>query len=227
MKKLIFSLFAFLLLCASPLSTFAQSDVSASGRYFSVGPIFTAGMSTYAGDVAETYKIKPRFGFSVGIFSELDFSQTAGMNLGLGYESRARYWYREANESIENYTAELGYLSITPLFNFRHFLLGFGFRLPMSGTLIVDRANTKSNQELPYTNASTGEIEMTTAIDFKIGGNIELLETTGGILNFIVLAGYDLAPPFKEVGAPLFNPAGPDASLQIGLNYLFNAAALP
>jgi hypothetical protein len=221
MKKFTFCIFALLVLC-SPLCSFAQSDEDPSGRYFSVGPVFSLGMTTFAGDVAEGFKIKPRVGFTFGALTELDISQSIAFNLGLWYESRGRYWYDEDNEELANYSAELGYLTLAPMFNFRHFLLGLGIRLPMSGTLITKgNAVTNRNDDLPF-----GPYEMKTAIDIKIGGNIELLETRGGTFNFIVLGGYDLTPPFKTINAPAFNPGEPDASLFLGLNYLFNAAPL-
>ena len=220
MKKFTFSILA--LLIASGLSTPAiaqSSDASVDGRYFSIGPIFTAGASTMAGDVAEGWKIKPRFAFQFGAFSEVDISEAIAFNLGLTYESRARYVYSEADEDAFNSTSELGYLTISPLFNFRNFLLGFGIRLPMSGTAVTEVSGVKSNTDI-----DTDDLK--TAIDIKIGGNIPILETRGGTLNFIVLGGYDLVPPFKEVKEPNFNPGQPDGSLHIGLNYLFNAAEL-
>jgi hypothetical protein len=148
MKKFTLAILAVLCLCGTSQQASAQATPG-SDRYFSVGPVLTFGMSTFAGEVAETYKIKPKFGFNFGALTQLDISDAVAFNLGLTYESRARYWYKEANEDIENYTAELGYLTVSPLFNFRHVLVGFGIRLPMSGTLIVDRANKKTNEELP------------------------------------------------------------------------------
>jgi hypothetical protein len=217
MKKFTLAILAIVCFCCISSQTFAQAT-PASDRHFSVGPMFTLGMSTFTGDVAEGYKIRPRFGFMVGALSQVDISEAIAFDLGLAYESRARYYYSEADEDLFNSTAELGYLTVLPMFNFRHFLLGFGIRLPMSGTYVTKTGSGKTNTEIP-----SGDLK--TAIDLKIGGNIELFETRGGVFNFIVLAGYDLAPPFKanSVG---FDPGQPDASLQLGLNYLFNAVTL-
>jgi hypothetical protein len=218
MKKFTFSILSLLLLGGSVQNAFAQAAPGTGGRYFSLGPVFMGGASTFAGDVEEGYKIKPRFSLQFGMLSEVDISEAIAFNLGLTYETRARYMYLEEDEDLMNTTTELAYFTISPLFNFRKFLLGFGLRLPMSGNAIVETPVGSSNNDI-----DTDDMKM--AIELKIGGNIEILETRGGALNFIVLAGYDLVPPFKSVSTG-FDPGQPDASLHIGLNYLFNAAEL-
>lgn len=232
MKKLALSVLAVLSLFLISRPALAQDALppgESAGRFFSVGPIFTGGASTFAGDVADSYKIKLKTSFTFGALTEIDISPAIAFNLGLQYETRGRYWYKESNEDAFNYTGELSYLTISPLFNFRHVLLGFGIRLPMAGTLITDEFGTKTNRELPYSSLTTGKIEMSTPIEFKLGGNIEALETRGGTLNIIILGGFDLSPAFKTVSGtgpdakPLFNPGQPEGSLHLGLNYLFNA----
>jgi hypothetical protein len=219
MKKVFLAVLALAALVSTPQRSAAQSEPVTSNRKFSIGPILTFGASTMTGDVATGYKIKPRLAWQFGALGEVDISDAISFDLGLTYESRARYYYSEANEDAFNSTAELGYFTISPLFNFSHFLLGFGIRLPMSGTAIVKSGSTEVNKDIDTD-------DMKTAIDVKIGGNIPLLNTRGGTLNFIVLAGYDLVAPFKSVPEPNFNPGQPDASLHLGINYLFNAAEL-
>jgi hypothetical protein len=229
MKKLALSVLTIFSLAVLARTAVAQETIppgGSAGRFFSVGPVFTVGMTTFTGEVAEGYKIKPRIGYTFGAFSEVDISEAIGFNLGIVYEARSRYWYDEADEDRANYTIEMNYLTLNPLFNFRHFLLGFGIRLPMSGSLITEgTAIQKANYDLPKSFGSV-EYAMNTAIEVKIGGNIEILETRGGALNFLVLAGYDLTEPFKKIPEPAFNPGQPDASLHIGLNYMFNAVEL-
>src|SRR5688572_7225199 len=106
MKKITVAVLAILSLLALTQSALAQAiePGASAGRFFSVGPVFTAGMSTFTGEVAEGSKIKPRFGFTFGAFSEVDISEAIGFNLGIVYESRSRYWYDEANEDRANYT---------------------------------------------------------------------------------------------------------------------------
>ncbi len=217
MKKLLLAVLVSCTLCG--LSQNATAQATAEDRHFSLGPMFSAGLATFAGDVEEGWKIKPRFAWSFGALTQLDLTSSIAFNLGLGYESRARYRYNEANEDAFNVTNEMASLEIMPLFNFSNFLIGFAFRLPMSGTQI-----TRSQSVSVNTDATD---DMKTAIEVKIGGNIPILRSETGTLSFLILGGYDLSKPFKSVTtANQFDPGQPDASLRLGLDYLFNISKL-
>src|SRR5688572_23483036 len=107
MKKLTLAVLALFTLCGLAQNTSAQTVPAgeSAGRFFSVGPIFTGGASVMAGDVADTYKIKARMGFTFGALAEIDISEAIAFNLGLQYESRGRYWYQESDEKNFNYDA--------------------------------------------------------------------------------------------------------------------------
>jgi hypothetical protein len=218
MKKLILAVLASFSLCGLSQQATAQT---AEDRHFSVGPMFTAGLATFAGDVEEGFKIKPRFAWSFGALSQLDISSKIAFNLGLAYESRARYYYLENNEDAGNVTTEMASLEIMPLFNFSNFLLGFAFRLPMSGTAI----SKGTTAGVSYSRNTDVTDDMKMAVEVKIGGNIPILRSEAGTLSFLVLGGYDISQPFKSVNTG-FDPGQPDASLRIGLDYLFNVAHL-
>lgn len=228
MKKITLAVLAALLLCGLSQQAVAQDNTPpaiSTGRYLSVGPWFSAGASVMAGDVADGYKIKAKTSFTFGALGQIDISYAVGFNLGLTYESRGRFWYRESNEPAENYSLDLSYLTISPLFNFRSFMIGFGIRLPMAGTLVAKgTAISEKNYDLPVS-FGTFEYDMQTVIEGKIGANVELLETRGGTLGLSVLAGYDLTRPFKKVPVGV-DPGQPDAALHIGLNYLFHATEM-
>lgn len=217
MKKLLFSLAALLMLAGTSSSVNAQ-DLFA--RRFSVGPVFTGGLHTLAGEVPEGYKIKPRFGFSVGAFSEVDVSNLVSIDLGLTYLNRPRFFHVENDEDI-NTTWDVSYLAITPMASFKGFLLGFGINLPMSGTAITKTPFGDSNTDIESS-------DMKTVIDFKIGGNIPIIKTEGGDLSFLVLGSYDLTKPFatSELDGDGDGFSGPDASVHLGLTYQFNVSTM-
>lgn len=177
-----------------------------------------------------------------------------GFMLDLGYSQNA---YSMTYVDIDNSTIyeKYGYLAIQPSISLAGFFLGFGIDVPLSASAkdadgnkvsIVREEMVINNVHLPGAALSkdadfTGYLA--TKVDFRLGGNIHLLNDENGLLTLNIAASYNLTGLYKKASNYLFayeknqlialpgqevvytyknSLNSTPASLSIGVSYLFN-----
>jgi len=180
-----------------------------------VGPLFTAGAAVNAGDVATGTKTSPAFAYTPGALFDFTYTSQWGFDLGLVYDARQINFHDAANSSVGvNY--DFGYLALRPELRFGGFLIGVGLGLPVS-------AGATASNGAVAPKVTTGD--MSALFEGRIGGTVELLRSNARTLNFTVEGSYAFS---KNLDSSWFHAAdatknnGPLATVQVGLNYLFD-----
>ncbi len=196
--------------------------VPAPWKDITLGPIFSAGAAVDAGNVAMGAKTSSAFAFSAGADGEVPITQTFAFNLGLVYDQRGINFHQQNNDNNEvDYT--LGYFNIRPEFRFSGLMIGIGLGIPVSASF---KASGYVN---PAPNIGTSALS--TLFELRLGGEIPILTTDLGTLDFTLEASYAFSKIVSNGPLPYFDAAqsyqstdnnGPLASGEIGVKYLFD-----
>lgn len=190
------------------------STLCAQKNYpISVGPFLTLKAGVNAASIPEGQKTGialsglPDFG-ATGYFP-LGSKSNIGILAELGYSTYA-YGQRSVFGDIESdlYKVQMSYLTLSPSFYLSGVYLGFDFGVPLSTSVVVDGNSISGSTD-----------NMSTLVEFHLGGMIPVMSDKNGRLNVIIRAGYMLTGTADNSSSE-FNPKV--ASAGIGVNYLFN-----
>ena len=211
-------LFAVLFLCSFAIRSNAQSEfVQGQDGLMDLkaGPLFTAGTSVNAGDVATGSKTSPGFAYTPGALIDFTYTRNVGFDLGVVYDARTINFHDQTNTNLGvDYT--FGYISLRPELRFDGFLIGVGLGLPVS-------VNTSASGGAANPTIHTGDVKA--LFEGRIGGNIELLQTQAGTLNLLVEASYAFSKNLESSwfhGGDATRNNGPLVTTEAGLCYLFD-----
>jgi hypothetical protein len=210
MKTTIFSLLG---LFAIVFSVSAQAPKPPIG----VGPLLTLGAAVNAGNVLTGYKTAPQFSYALGATSDIPLTPSIAFDFGIVYDARSINFHDQSNENVKiDYT--FSYLGFRPAFRFSSFVVGVELGIPFTAS--SERAGQIGG---PALNASS----MNTLIELQLGATIPLVELDRGKLNFLINGTYGFTRINSDayqtsVGLVKDRNNGPLASLEIGVNYLFN-----
>jgi len=224
---------------ADSATAFAVAATAPTKYVLRVGPTLGIVSGGIALDNAEGRKVNHDFWFlqNYGIMVFAPFSKTSkiGGRLDLGISTvgtRTRpYEFFDSKTGWKGYTIErYTYFTIAPQISLYGVMVGAGFNFPMKGEMWHP------------TNTSTKFIvdksTMTTAIDLRIGGAINLWDSDIGILTIDLLAKYWLTGlyndgtytngyPVNNLGVPLVSNTSSSVinlapvSVHLGLSYQF------
>lgn len=192
--------------------------------YFAVGPYFTAGAAIFAGEVMETEKTGMQFAYTAGALGAYELSETFGITVGLGYQSRPIYFRDEQNADNWERKAEITYISIQPGVKFGAFMVGVDFNMPGSITI------TDKGEVPPPIDASMSGVtddDLATVIDIRLGALIPLTKSKSSELNFFIQGAFGLTSAIENQKFTKGDNVGDDrtfpvGTLQGGLCYTFN-----
>jgi len=196
--------------------TSAQSRLVQAGvTDLKAGPLFTGGGTVNAGDVAGGTKTSPCGAFSGGALFDFSYTSNVGFDLGVVYDARYINFHNAINTAA-GVTYSFGYLALRPELRFSGFLIGVGLGLPV-GTNAVGSGGAVS--------PSIATRDMNALFEGRLGGTVELMQSDLGTLNFTAEASYAFSRPIINSwfnGADNTKNNGPLATLEVGINYLFD-----
>lgn len=200
----------------------AQDATTPFKPYFAIGPFFTGGAAVFAGEVQEGEKTGMQFAYTVGALGAYELSETFGITLGLGYQSRPIYFRNEQNADFGDSTFNLTYISIQPGIKFGAFMVGVDINMPNAATVKYTRADPSAVS----TETDIPDSELGTVIDIRLGALIPITHSKTSELNFFVQGAFGLTDALKGYKFVIGDNAGDDrtypvGTLQGGLCYTF------
>lgn len=180
-----------------------------------LGPLASGGAAVNAGDVASGSKTAPLFSYTAGGKLNIPFSPTTALDLSLAYDQRSINFHDQATSDL-GVDYSFGYIAFRSTVKYEGFTVGLGVGYPVyAGTTSHGGANAP---DIAMSNVNT-------LFEGRLGGEVKVWETDLGILNLSVEGTYAfnriLTPSFFH-GVSDTQNNGPLASLEFGVNYLFN-----
>jgi len=229
MKSVKLSLFALLMFFSCSLLSrpvLAQVDLDTLPfKHIEIGPMFTAGLSIFQGDVPDGSKTDVHFAFTGGALFAYSFHPNWGIGFGLGYESRGMTFHPQ-NVDNPKQDITLNYLSVQPSLKFKQFLLGVNLGIPLSSSQTIAGATAGFADPVHFPDSYSSSF-MNMMIDIRAEGLLPIVENDNGALYFIINASYNMSDAltaFYTIGqsdsyakAVTKNPV---PTLQLGLSYM-------
>ncbi|MFN8362043.1 MAG: hypothetical protein U0264_19215 [Candidatus Kapaibacterium sp.] len=163
----------------------------------------------------------------VGKISLVDIGMTAIFDGGYSTTSSTIKLGSDATDN-ETYTTRVHYLNLSPMLNFKWFLIGGNFGLPLSAT------TTNASDTRSISAASSEEMRM--KIELRLGATFPVVKNSNGNLNLVVLGNFMFTglygdTPYDNPGYAILhysNLTNPRVwTLSLGVNYLFNIIDQP
>jgi len=194
-------------------------EVAPEWKHIRLGPMFTAGASVNAGDVADGWKTSPKFALSVGALGDIPLNPSISLDLTVGYNARSVNFHNQANPDKNKYDLTISYAVLQPEFRFSGFLLGFGVGIPVSGSY---EYATDANVKTVSGSVVTGDLA--TLFEIRLGADIPVVESESGKLVVLIHGAYGLTKNYTATSpfGSLTENNGPLATLQAGFAYLFD-----
>jgi hypothetical protein len=210
-------------LCVVITVSHAQ-DATPEWKHLRVGPMFTAGASVNAGDIAQGWKTSPKFSYSIGALLDLPLTPNISADLTVGYNARSINFHDQANPDKRKYDYTFGYAVLQPEFRFSSFILGFGVGMPISGNEDYIPAVDAQPVSRSISAGSLG-----TLFEIRLGADIPIMESETGKLAVLIHGAYALTKNYTTNSpfGSLTENNGPLATLQAGVCYLFDFTKRP
>ena len=203
----------------------AQSNSDSTWKDIKLGPMFEAGGSVNAGNVANGAKTNFGFAWNADAAAVFPLAPRIAIDAVLGYDSRSISFYKQDDQNFK-YDYNFNYFAIRPGLLIGAFSVGLGLGIPLGYSVTVQQG---ANQ--PTTSSSIGATAMNLLLEVRLGAMVPLIESPNGDLNFLVEGTYSFNNLVSNGPLPYYDPKagassssnnGPLATLQFGFSYLFD-----
>lgn len=175
-------------LCGAELRAQGDFPRDKATSYLTIGPTFAGGASMSISP-PDGRKVAPSFAWRFGADMTYPLTPVVAGTFMLGYESRA-VRLRGLNSSDVYESNRVGYLAITPGFQFGGFWVGMNFGLPLGGG--VTRKNGPNSQEVSKDMDDEDFEKVDVTLEPRIGGVIPIHNDATGLLAITLNGGISL-----------------------------------
>lgn len=208
-------------LCSAELRAQEDFPRDKATSYLTVGPNLAGGASMSIGP-PDGSKVAPSFSWRFGGDMSYPLTRVISGTFMLGYESRA-VRIRGLNSSEVYQSSRVGYLAITPGFQFGGFWIGMNFGLPLGGG--VTSKGGPNSQELSRDMSSEEFDKVDVTLEPRIGGIIPVHNDATGVLAITLSGGISLNQFFDLADATGFQSESlgnyQTVSAHMGVTYQF------
>lgn len=189
--------------------------------YLTIGPTFAGGASMSIAP-PEGLKVAPSFAWRFGADLSYPLTPVVAGTFMLGYESRA-VRLRALSTSEMYVSRRVGYLAITPGFQFGGFWLGMNFGLPLGGGETFKNGPNSEVLSRDMTDEDFERVDVT--LEPRVGGVIPIHNDATGVLSITLSGGislnqfFDLSDPNGVLNENLGNYQ--TVSAHMGISYQF------